>query len=120
MFAGGENPSFKPYDLEGNRLLDGIYKWEIVFWPTEVTAVDDGANGRDPSVVKRLTRRSESRSRSNLRSTRQLRLSDSSAFTIINGAIMDPSIPEPGVRQPSGRPGGREPLAAQRKSEVKE
>ena len=102
VFRGGENPSFKPYDLEGNRLLDGLYKWEIVFWPTEVTAVDDGTNGRDPSVVKRLTKRSAARSRSNLRSTRQLRLNDSGVFTIINGAIIDPSIPEPGARQPVG------------------
>ncbi len=104
-FRGGENPSFKPYDLEGERLPDGVYRWQIIFWPTEVTAIDDGTNGRDPSVnVERLARRSATRSRSNLRYQRPQRLVDSGSFTIINGAILDPSIPEPGVRPPSGGP----------------
>ncbi len=101
VFRGGENPAFKPYDLEGNRLPDGVYKWQITFRPDRVTAVDDGISGRDPKLVEKLTRRSASRSRSNLRSTRQLRMSDSGAFSIINGAILDPSIPEPGVARPT-------------------
>ena len=111
VFRGGENPAFKPYDLEGNRLLDGVYKWQLTFWPDQVTAVDDGKSGRDPKLVNKLTRRSASRSRSNLRSTSQLRLSDSGSFTIINGAILDPTIPEPGLARPTN--GGQSPEVSQ-------
>lgn len=102
VFRGGENPAFKPYDLEGNQLPDGVYKWEITFYPDRVIGVDDGTNGRDAEVVKKLTRRSASRSRSNLRFKTPQRLADSGSFSIINGAIIDPATPEPGAIRPSG------------------
>ena len=58
-FGPGERPSFEPMDENGNALPDGLYKWELRLNATQITAVDDGTNGRDPKVsaaTRRATR----------------------------------------------------------------
>ena len=92
-FKGGESPRFQPNDLP-----DGIYKWELRVIAPEVTGTDDGTNGRDPKLVKRLTR-SRSGAFASLRRRMRPPTSISGSFTIQFGGIVDPNRREPGAVQ---------------------
>ena len=93
-FGPGERPSFEPMDENGNALPDGLYKWELRLNATQITAVDDGTNGRDPKVSA-ATRRA-TRGRVGLTgSGRRFQLpTQSGAFTVRFGGIVDPNQTE--------------------------
>ena len=83
-----------PRDDEGNSLPAGIYKWELRLNATRLTAVDDGTNGRSPEATK-LSRRA-TRGRVGLGGNgRRFQLpTESGAFTVRFGGIIDPSVTE--------------------------
>lgn len=92
-FKSGESPRFQPNDLP-----DGCYKWELTVISPEVTGTDDGTNGRDPKLVKRLSR-SRSGAFESLRRRMQPPTSISGSFTIQFGGMVDPNRAEPEVAQ---------------------
>ena len=93
-FGPGERPSFEPVAEGGGPLPDGLYKWELRLNSTQLTAVDDGTNGRDPKVSA-ATRRT-TRGRVGLTgSGRRFQLpTQSGAFTVRFGGIVDPNTTE--------------------------
>jgi hypothetical protein len=94
-FGPGERPSFDPRDDEGNPLPDGIYKWELRLNATQITAVDDGTNGRSEEATKASRR--ATRGRVGLGGNgRSFQLpTESGAFTVRFGGIIDPNATEP-------------------------
>jgi hypothetical protein len=97
QFGPGERPSFEPRGEDGQPLPDGIYKWELSLNATRITAVDDGTSGRDERSVE-LSRRA-TRGRVGIASGgRSFRLpTQSGAFTVRFGGIMDPNVTETGA-----------------------
>ena len=85
-FKSGERPGFQPYDLP-----DGRYKWELRVIAPEITG-DDGTNGRDPQLVRRLSR---SRSGDSLRRRTRPPMPLSGSFVIQFGSILDPTRAQP-------------------------
>jgi len=96
-FGPGERPSFEPRDNEGNPLPDGVYKWELSLNATRITAVDDGTNGRDEQAVEASRR--ATRGRVGVAGNGRLfRLpTQSGAFTVRFGGIVDPNETETGA-----------------------
>lgn len=86
-FAGGEAISFQAVTSSGAPLADGIYKYELKPVAYGITksrvGVDDG---RDPAIARELV---ESQAQP-LRSVGSI----SGAFTIQNGAILNPNLTE--------------------------
>ncbi|MDA1054426.1 MAG: hypothetical protein O3C40_28635 [Planctomycetota bacterium] len=93
-FGPGERPSFDARDDEGNALPDGIYKWELRLNSTRLTAVDDGTNGRSQDAVEASQR--ATRGRVGLAGNgRRFQLpTESGAFTVRFGGILDPNETE--------------------------
>ena len=93
-FGPGERPSFEPIAEGGGPLTDGLYKWELRLNATQITAVDDGASGRDPKVS--AASRRATRGRVGLTgSGRRFQLPvQSGAFTIRFGGIINPNETE--------------------------
>ena len=78
-FEGGEAPVFNLVDDEGEALADGSYTWQL---RGQMAPVNDGvydpANGRDGSSAERRP------------PTTGSRWLDFGAFTVANGAVVDP------------------------------
>lgn len=93
-FGPGERPSFDARDNEGNALPDGIYKWELRLNATRLTAVDDGTNGRSPSVVEASRRATRGRVGVAGDGRSFAIPAESGAFTVRFGGIIDPNQTE--------------------------
>jgi hypothetical protein len=96
-FGPGERPSFDARDEEGKALPDGVYTWELTLNATKITAVDDGTNGRSSAAVEASRR--ATRGRVGLAGDgRSFQLpTESGAFTVRFGGILDPSTTETGA-----------------------
>ncbi len=82
-FAAGESPVFSLFDREGAALPDGTYQWELSGVREPVNdRVRDPENGRD-SAEHVETNRIDFEPRV-----------FSGSFTILNGAVVDPSLVE--------------------------
>ena len=93
-FGPGERPSFGPRDEDGNPLPDGIYKWQLQLNATRVTAVDDGTNGRSEEAVKLSQRATRGRVGIGGSGRRFQLPTQSGAFTVRFGGILDPNVTE--------------------------
>ena len=81
-FARGSSPVLTPFDSDGNLLADGYYTWELRVLAQPLTVEersDFPANERGLSTDPSVTYRSEPLS---------------GGFTVVNGAIADPSLEE--------------------------
>lgn len=86
-FASGEEPAFQLVDASGASLADGLYKFELRPISYGLTKSRASMNdGRDPAVARELA---ESQAQPLLNAN-----AVSGAFTVQNGAIVDPNLEE--------------------------